>query len=215
MRGRLGVAVLATAYAVSAGCGFSPPDPESAQIREEREAAAQATEALGPAAWGLGEPLGAAVKDVCQQGQRNWKVKEIRFACTFGRSWVTPGVDRPAEVAAALDDLVARVEDAGCTGTHNGSLDQAIRYWEDGTQREPGSLPGGRYDCDGVELELTPVSPADGYVTPIAVVGRLTGADVATPTLEEFPDDLERTVAASDQAMLWQVTATTTYAEVE
>ncbi|GAA3607516.1 hypothetical protein GCM10022199_09110 [Marihabitans asiaticum] len=191
-------------------CGMSGaerPGEDSA----DRRAATTSVERFGPQAWGLGEPIARARKDVCQEGQRNWKVTEARYACTVGYSWVLDGASGPDEVSAVLSTLHQTARDLGCKARPKSDLTRAQRYWREEIQTEPASLPSGRYECEGVTLELSPLGPEDPYVEPISLVGSLTGGDVATRVLDEFPDDLERRVESSAQVMLVQVSATATY----
>lgn len=203
------LAVVALACTLSA-CGQTP-DPHGAEVEAARDAAAEKVAALGPEVWGLGEPLAGAARDVCQKGQRNWKVKEARFACTLGRSWVLPGAAADDEVRAQLRDLQARAEQAGCAGFDD--LRHAQEYWRAGQQDDPGRLPGGRYTCGAVDLELTPASPTESYLAPISLIGSLTGEDVAVLQNEEFPADLDARVRAFGGVLVWQVTASSRYVE--
>ena len=192
-----------------AGCSDPEPTPPTQEQRAEAEAA---VEKLGPAAWDLGEPLATAAQDICQEGQQNSKVKEVDSACTAGRSWILPAADGRADVAGAIDAMRTRLQGLGCEPVGSDALDKARRYWADGVQDEPGMLPGSRFSCDDARVEVSSVSPAEPRVTPISLVGDLTGGDVAEPDTEAFPADVEQRVEDSGQALLWQITVTQQYA---
>lgn len=192
-----------------AGCADArPAEPTAA----EREAAAGRVEALGPEVWDLGEPLASAGQDVCQEGQQNWKVEEVDSACTVGRSWILPAARSRADVAGAIDAMRARLAGLDCEPVGSDALDRARRYWADGVQDEPGKLPGARFTCGDARVEVSSVSPAEPRVTPISLVGDLTGGDVGEPRTEEFPADVEQSVQGSGRALLWQITVTQQYA---
>lgn len=190
------------------GCGGAPAAPSE----DERRAAEAAVQELGPDAWDVGEPVSAARRDVCQEGQQNAKVREVDAACTLGRSWVLPAARDRAQVAGAIEEMQARLADLGCESVGSSALDKALRYWTEGVQDEPGSLPGDRFRCGGTEVDVSTLSPAEDRVTPIALVGDLTGGDVGEPRTDEFPADVGARVRSSGQAMLWQVTVTRQYA---
>lgn len=191
------------------GCsGGGPAAPTDAQ---RSEAVASVAE-LGPDALGLGEPLATASQDVCQEGQQNSKVTEVESACTVGRSWILPAAEGRADVAGAIDALRDRLADRGCESVRKGGLDLAARYWSDGVQEEPGMLPGSTFACGSTEVEVSSVSPAEPRVSPISLVGDLTGGDVGEPDTEAFPSDVEQRVEDSGQVLLWQITVTQQYA---
>ncbi len=193
---------------LAAACGGAPAGPTAAERRD----AGAAVQRLGPDAWDLGDPLAEAGQDVCQRGQQNWKVDEVDAACTLGRSWVLPAAERRGDVTGAIEDMRARLARLGCESVGSSSLDKALQYWTEGVQAEPGSLPGDRFTCDGTEVDVATLSPAADDVTPITLVGDLTGGDVGEPEVDPFPSDLEARIRASDQAMLWQITVTREYA---
>lgn len=205
---RVLIAVVAALLLV-AGC--SDPEP-AAPTQEQRAEAEAAVEKLGPDAWGLGEPIATASQDICQEGQQNSKVKEVDSACTAGRSWILPAAGGRADVASAIDAMRTRLQGLGCEPVGSDALDKARRYWADGVQDEPGMLPGARFSCDDARVQVSSVSPGEPRVTPISLVGDLTGADVGEPDTEAFPADVEQRVEESGQALLWQITVAQTYA---
>lgn len=205
---RVLIAVVAALLLV-AGCS----DPvATAPTQEERAEAEAAIEELGPAAWDLGDPVASASQDVCQEGQQNSKVKEVDSACTVGRSWILPAAEGRADVAGAIDAMRTRLQGLDCEPVGSDALDKARRYWADGVQDEPGMLPGSHFSCDGARVEVSSVSPGEPSVTPISLVGDLTGGDVGEPETEAFPSDVEQRVEDSGQVLLWQITVTQTYA---
>lgn len=209
---RLPGARVGTTFAVAlllAACGSGPTQPTDAQ----REDAAAAVERYGPEAWGLGDALLTASADVCQEGQRNWKVDETGFACTSGASWVLPAADTDADVTAAIDAMIDAVDALGCeTVGSKDWLAEARRYWVDGVQAEPGMLPRGRFTCDDVTVEIGTLSAAVPDLTRIENVATLTGGDVGTPDVADYPADAEQQVRDTGAAMLWEVVASTRYA---
>jgi hypothetical protein len=193
---------------LAAACGGAPAGPTEAERREADAAVQQ----LGPDAWDLGEPVAAARQDVCQEGQRNTKVHEVASACTVGRSWVLPAAAGREGVAEAIERMEGRLDALACEPVGDQSLEVALRYWREGVQREPGMLPAGRFTCGDTRVEVATLSPREDRVTPITLVGDLTGGDVGEPETDPFPTDVEERVADSGQAMLWQVTVTRRYA---
>lgn len=194
---------------LAAGCTSAPEAPTEAQ----RDDAVAAVEEYGPDAWGLGDALAAASADVCQEGQENYKVDEVGFACTVGRSWVLPAARTDADVTAAIDAMSAAVDELGCEPV--GSKDwlaEARRYWVEKVQAEPGRLPSGRFTCDDVTVEIGTLSAAVPDLTRIEGVATLTGGDVGTPDVEDYPADAEQQVRDTGAAMLWEVVASTRYA---
>lgn len=191
-----------------AACGGAPAAP----TEQERRVAETAVQELGPAAWDLGEPIAAASQDICQEGQQNYKVKEVDSACTVGRSWILPAAKGRADVAGAIDAMRSRLQGLDCEPVGSDALDKARRYWADGVQDEPGMLPGSRFTCGDARVEVSSVSTGEPRVTPISLVGDLTGGDVGEPDTEAFPADVEQRVEHSGQALLWQITVTQQYA---
>lgn len=197
------------ALLLTAACTSAPQGPTGAQ----RQDAAAAVERYGPDAWGVGDALLTASADLCQEGQQNWKVDEIGFACTAGRSWVLPAAETDADVTAAIDAMIDAVDRAGCeTVGSKDWLGEARRYWVEKVQAEPGRLPRGRFTCGDVTVEIGTLSAAVPDLTRIENVATLTGGDVGTPDVQDYPADAEQTVRDTGAAMLWEVVASTRYA---
>lgn len=203
------VLTAATALLLLAGCSDAAPTPPT---QEQRAEAGAAVERLGPDAWDLGEPLAAAMQDVCQEGQQSSKVDEVDSACTLGRSWILPAAASRADVAGAIDAMTDRLADLGCESTLKDGLATASRYWRDGVQAEPGRLPGSTFTCGTSEVDVGTLSPVEPRPTSVASVGDLTGGSVGEPDVDDFGTDVEQRVEDSGQALLWQITVTQTYA---
>lgn len=207
--GRVRVLTAVVAALLLTGCsGGGPTPPTDAQ---RSEAVASVAE-LGPDAFGLGEPIAEAGQDICQEGQQNVKVKEVDSACTVGRSWILPAAEGRAQVDGAIESMQERLDGLGCEPLVSRSLDLALRYWREGVQSDPGALPGRRFSCGDAEVDVATLSPTDARLTPITLVGDLTGDDVGEPETDPFPADVETLVRRSGQALLWQITVTQQYA---
>ncbi|WP_311208975.1 MULTISPECIES: hypothetical protein [unclassified Aeromicrobium] len=192
-----------------AGCSDPEPTPPTQEQRADAEAK---VEELAPDAWGLGAPIAEARQDICQEGQQSSKVSEVDSACTLGRSWIVPAAASRSDVAGAIDDLSDRLADAGCESAMRGGLDVAARYWREGVQSEPGSLPGSSFRCGSRGVDVSTVSPEQPGPRSIVSVGDLTGGTVGEKDTDDFGADVRREVEASGQALLWQITVTQTYA---
>lgn len=211
---RRAIVGIAVALGVSA-CAADTPDPRSDEVAAERKVAKAEVVELGPDTWGLGAPLAGQGRDVCQTGQRNWKVTEPSFGCATGQVWILPGAATNDDVLPAIDAMMASVADLGCTAGTSSGLLMARKYWTDEVQSVPSDLPSGRFECGKVSLDVGFTAPDAQVRYPLGFIGRLTGGEETVLEQQEYdPTDLAELARRSD-AFLWEIAAVREYALVE
>lgn len=206
--------VVVAVLALLTACWAEVPEANSPAVEDERRAALASAEAVGADVIDDREVLATARRDVCRTGQQNSKVDESAFACVVAYGWVLSGAAEESGVAAELARMSDLLSGRGCEPIREGGLATAERYWREDVQADPGQLPSANFRCGEATVEVDPVSPSTPRVPPIALQDVLNGDDVAEPTLEEYPADVESRIEAAG-AMSWNVVVTQVYARTD
>lgn len=208
---RAGLIVLAVA-AVVAGCGAEPFEPDGPEAVSARQLAwSNVDRALGDVR-GDADPIASGRYDGCRDGQNNWKIQDqYEHECFVVGSELLPAADSDDQVAGALQEMSGRLDELGCTTTGPTLAQVDQQYWQshrDQADYGPGSLPDSRYDCSGVRVVIKPSDPST------------LGEDLPPSTVifldemlneEPYPEDAVASAEATEAAMLWVITADSSY----